>query len=34
MIEVAIMIEGQYGIDWERRKRLGGAVEALGYAGL
>ncbi|QIN81304.1 TIGR03560 family F420-dependent LLM class oxidoreductase [Rubrobacter tropicus] len=34
MIEVAIMIEGQYGINWERWKRLGRTVEDLGYAGL
>src|SRR5918998_1801353 len=34
MIEVAIMVEGQYGIDWQRWKRLGRAVEDLGYAGL
>ena len=34
MLEVAIMIEGQYGLNWERWKRLGRAVEDLGYAGL
>ena len=34
MLEVAIMIEGQYGIDWPRWKRLTRAVEDLGYAGL
>jgi F420-dependent oxidoreductase-like protein len=32
--EVAIMIEGQDGIDWERWQRLARAVEDLGYAGL
>ena len=34
MLEVAIMIEGQDGIDWPRWKRLVRAVEELGYAGL
>ncbi len=34
MLEVAIMIEGQYGIDWPRWKRLGRVVEDPGYAGL
>ena len=34
MLEVAIMIEGQDGIGWDRWKRLGLAVEDLGYAGL
>lgn len=34
MLEVAIMIEGQDGINWDRWKRLGRAVEDLGYAGL
>lgn len=34
MIEVAIMIEGQDGIDWERWKRLVRAAEDLGFAGL
>ena len=34
MLEVAIMIEGQYGIDWPRWKRLTRVVEDLGYAGL
>lgn len=34
MLEVAIMVEGQYGIDWPRWKRLTRAVEDLGYAGL
>ncbi len=34
MLEVAIMIEGQDGIDWARWQRLARAVEDLGYAGL
>jgi F420-dependent oxidoreductase-like protein len=34
VLEVAIMIEGQYGINWDRWKRLGRAVEDSGYAGL
>jgi F420-dependent oxidoreductase-like protein len=34
MLEVAVMIEGQDGIGWDRWKRLGRAVEDLGYAGL
>ncbi len=34
MIEVAIMVEGQEGIGWDRWRRLGRAVEDLGYAGL
>ncbi len=34
MVEVAIMIEGQNGIDWDRWRRLGRAAEDLGYAGL
>jgi F420-dependent oxidoreductase-like protein len=34
MPEVAIMIEGQDGIDWERWQRLARAAEDLGYAGL
>jgi F420-dependent oxidoreductase-like protein len=34
VLEVAIMVEGQYGIDWARWRRLGRAVEDLGYAGL
>jgi F420-dependent oxidoreductase-like protein len=33
VLEVAIMIEGQDGIDWTRWQRLGRAVEDLGYAG-
>jgi F420-dependent oxidoreductase-like protein len=32
--EVAIMIEGQDGIDWERWRRLAHTVEDSGYAGL
>ena len=34
MLDVAIMVEGQYGMDWPRWKRLARAVEDLGYAGL
>lgn len=34
MLEVAIMIEGQNGLNWPRWKRLARAVEALGFAGL
>ena len=34
MLEVAIMIEGQDGIDWARWQRLARAVEDSGYAGL
>jgi len=34
MIEVAIMIEGQNGLNWPRWQRLAQAVEALGFAGL
>ena len=34
MLEVAIMVEGQYGMNWPRWKRLVRAVEDLGYAGL
>lgn len=34
MLEVAVMIEGQDGINWDRRKRLVRAVEDLGFAGL
>lgn len=34
MLEVAIMIEGQEGIDWTRWKRLVRTVEDCGYAGL
>jgi F420-dependent oxidoreductase-like protein len=34
MIEVALMIEGQDGLDWPRWKRLSEAAETLGLAGL
>jgi F420-dependent oxidoreductase-like protein len=34
MIEVAIMIEGQNGLTWERWQRLARAVEELGFIGL
>ena len=34
MLDVAIMIEGQHGLNWERWQRLVRAVEDLGYAGL
>jgi F420-dependent oxidoreductase-like protein len=34
MIEVAIMVEGQNGLDWKRWQRLASAVEACGYIGL
>jgi F420-dependent oxidoreductase-like protein len=34
MIDVAIMIEGQNGLNWDRWKGIGRAVEKLGYAGL
>ncbi len=34
MIEVAIMIEGQTGLNWPRWQRLAYAVEALGFVGL
>jgi F420-dependent oxidoreductase-like protein len=34
MIEVAIMIEGQNGLNWERWKRIAAVVEACGYIGL
>ena len=34
MIEVAIMIEGQNGLNWQRWQRLARAVEDLGFAGL
>lgn len=34
MIEVAIMLEGQNGLNWEHWKRIAHAVEELGYAGL
>ena len=34
MIDVALMIEGQHGLNWPRWKRLARTVEAAGYAGL
>lgn len=34
MIEVAIMVEGQNGLNWPRWQRLARAVESLGFAGL
>lgn len=34
MIEVAIMVEGQNGLNWERWQRIAHAVEALGFVGL
>lgn len=34
MIELAIMIEGQDGLNWPRWKRMARAVEDLGFAGL
>lgn len=34
MLEIAIMIEGQDGINWPRWQRLARAVEDLGFAGL
>jgi F420-dependent oxidoreductase-like protein len=34
VLEVAIMVEGQEGIGWDRWRRLALAVEELGYAGL
>jgi F420-dependent oxidoreductase-like protein len=34
MIEVAIMIEGQNGLNWPRWRRIGRATEDLGFAGL
>jgi len=34
MLEVAIMVEGQNGLNWERWQRLGTAVDELGFAGL
>src|SRR5574341_1533621 len=33
-MDVAIMIEGQNGLNWQRWKRLAAAVEDLGFAGL
>jgi F420-dependent oxidoreductase-like protein len=34
MLEVAIMIEGQNGLNWDRWRRLATAVDDLGFAGL
>ncbi len=34
MIEVAIMVEGQNGLNWKRWQRIAAAVEACGYKGL
>jgi alkanesulfonate monooxygenase SsuD/methylene tetrahydromethanopterin reductase-like flavin-dependent oxidoreductase (luciferase family) len=34
MLEVAIMVEGQEGVGWDRWQRLARAVEDSGYAGL
>ena len=34
MLEVAIMVEGQNGLNWERWQRLATAVDELGFAGL
>jgi F420-dependent oxidoreductase-like protein len=34
VLEVAIMVEGQEGVGWDRWRRLALAVENLGYAGL
>ena len=34
MLEVAIMVEGQEGIGWDRWRRIARAVEDSGYAGL
>lgn len=34
MLEVAIMVEGQNGLNWERWRRLATAVDNLGFAGL
>lgn len=34
MLEVAIMIEGQNGLNWPRWQRMASAVEQLGFAGL
>lgn len=34
MIEVAIMVEGQNGLNWERWQRIASAVEDLGFVGL
>jgi F420-dependent oxidoreductase-like protein len=34
MIEIALMIEGQNGLNWERWQRIARAAEALGFTGL
>lgn len=34
MFDIAIMIEGQNGLNWPRWRRMAGAVEDLGFAGL
>ena len=34
MIEIAIMVEGQNGLNWPRWERIARAVEDLGFAGL
>jgi F420-dependent oxidoreductase-like protein len=34
MLDVAIMIEGQMGLNWPRWQRIAAAVEGLGFAGL
>jgi len=34
LLEVAIMVEGQEGVGWDRWRRLARAVDDLGYAGL
>jgi alkanesulfonate monooxygenase SsuD/methylene tetrahydromethanopterin reductase-like flavin-dependent oxidoreductase (luciferase family) len=34
MIDIAIMIEGQNGLNWKRWQRLASVVEACGYVGL
>jgi F420-dependent oxidoreductase-like protein len=34
MLEIAIMLEGQHGLNWERWKRIGRFVEDAGFAGL
>jgi F420-dependent oxidoreductase-like protein len=34
MLEIAIMLEGQNGLNWKRWQRLAEAVEQLGFAGL
>ena len=34
MLEIAIMLEGQNGLNWPRWQKLAAAVEDLGFAGL